>query len=47
MDAAKLGGETIRQIYHAQDLPTSQPVKEMVKSRILHNYEAQKAGLVV
>ena len=47
MDAAKLGGETIRQIYHAQDLPTTQPVKEMIKSQILHNYEANKAGLAV
>lgn len=47
MEAAKLGGDTIRQIYHAQDLPTSQPIKEMIKSQILNNYEANKAGLVV
>jgi hypothetical protein len=45
MDAARLGGNTIRQIYHAQDLPTSQPVKEMIKSQIMHNYEVEKAGI--
>ena len=47
MEAAKLGGDTIRQIYHAQDLPTIQPVKDMMKARIMGNYNAAKAGLAV
>jgi hypothetical protein len=45
MDAARLGGETISKIYKAQDLPTSQPIKEMIKGKILHDYEVQKAGI--
>lgn len=47
MEAAKLGGDTIRQIYHAQDLPTIQPVKDMMKARIMGSYNAAKAGLAV